>query len=190
MMTTNFEAAQLFTALCAPDLMHGLEWNRDDVSGWWATEKLDGHRCCWTGSEFLTRSGLPMRVPDDMKIWMPACPLDGEMWLGRGHDHNTVMSAIKRRGWSTLRYVVFDVPENGLQYESAMDRIAGLSLPPWVEPVPLWRIGSVDHALAIMRTVVAAGGEGLMLRKPGSCYRPGRSPDLLKLKPSIRAFRN
>ena len=30
-------------------LMHGKDWEGEDVSGWFLSEKLDGFRCLWMG---------------------------------------------------------------------------------------------------------------------------------------------
>jgi ATP-dependent DNA ligase len=44
-------------------------------------------------------------------------------------------------------------------------------------------VTSTANALQRMHTTLADGGEGVMLRKPGSDYQPFRTNDLLKLKP-------
>jgi DNA ligase-1 len=44
------------------------------------------------------------------------------------------------------------------------------------------RCRSVEHLREELDRIDALGGEGLMLRQPGSRYEPGRSPTLLKVK--------
>jgi DNA ligase-1 len=44
------------------------------------------------------------------------------------------------------------------------------------------RCRSVGHLREELDRIDAVGGEGLMLRQPGSRYEPGRSPTLLKVK--------
>ena len=48
--------------------------------------------------------------------------------------------------------------------------------------VEQFRVGSEAELMARLETVVAEGGEGLMLRDGRSLHRAGRSDDLLKLK--------
>ena len=38
------------------------------------------------------------------------------------------------------------------------------------------------HALDLMRQIQSAGGEGLVARKPGLVWRPGRTTEMLKIK--------
>jgi len=52
-----------------------------------------------------------------------------------------------------------------------------------VAPVEYRRAQSTKEALATMRRIIRAGGEGVMLRRPGSTYyTEHRSTALLKLK--------
>ena len=52
--------------------------------GWWASEKFDGYRALWNGSEFISRSGKSYNVPIWFSYFMPPdTALDGELWMGR-----------------------------------------------------------------------------------------------------------
>lgn len=64
-----------------------------DPSGWWISEKLDGVRAIWDGSQLWSRNGRLWAAPS----WFTDCaypranvvlpnrlPLDGELWIGRG----------------------------------------------------------------------------------------------------------
>jgi ATP-dependent DNA ligase len=77
--------------------------------------------------------------------------------------------------------VLFDCP--GMVAESAINTLRKLALPPHVVVADFSRIQSTAAARAMMQRIVAAGGEGIMLRKPGSLYRNTRTSELLKLKP-------
>jgi ATP-dependent DNA ligase len=63
-------------------LMTATEW--DDVSmdpsGWWLSEKYDGMRLFWNGSQFFTRQGKKVKVPEFITSEMPNVALDGELW--------------------------------------------------------------------------------------------------------------
>jgi DNA ligase-1 len=55
-------------------------WDEANMNpnGWWMTEKYDGMRVYWNGSQFLTRQGNVIKVPNSVR--MPNIHLDGEMW--------------------------------------------------------------------------------------------------------------
>jgi ATP-dependent DNA ligase len=55
-----------------------------DVATYWVSEKYDGVRALWTGTELQSRQGLPIRAPAWFTAGWPATPLDGELWAGRG----------------------------------------------------------------------------------------------------------
>lgn len=78
------------------------------------SEKLDGIRCYWNGSEMWSRSGKKYSPPDWFVKDFPKSPLDGELWLGRGKFHHCV-NIIKRdppldNEWKRMVYMVFDAP--------------------------------------------------------------------------------
>jgi DNA ligase 1 len=166
-------------------LMHGYDWSGQDVAGWWASEKLDGFRCYWDGSRFLSRDGLEFEAPAWFRAGMPRKALDGELWAGAATTHNDVQRAVAAGQWEALAFRPFDVPERGIKVEQAIGVLGALALPDHVRPVRYQRIDSTAEAMAFMRRVVAAGGEGVMLRKPDSGYAPCRSEKLLKLKPAL-----
>ncbi|CAF4532125.1 unnamed protein product, partial [Rotaria magnacalcarata] len=56
-------------------------WSEDiDPTDWWMSEKLDGVRAYWSGSNFYSRQGNLFHVPDFFKVALPKIPLDGEIW--------------------------------------------------------------------------------------------------------------
>lgn len=162
------------------DLMHGNDWTGQDVAGWIASEKLDGWRCVWTGSQLLTRSGNALSAPSWFTSALPATRLDCELHLGRGYNHNDTHRAIAANEWQRLKLTAFDIPEIGLPVETAIQRLALL---PQTASVGFSIVRDIIHARQMMREIVEQGGEGLMLRKPGSLYVDFRNDNLLKLKP-------
>ena len=44
------------------------------------TEKYDGIRVLWTGTQFYTRQGNVIQCPDNIRIQLPPFALDGELW--------------------------------------------------------------------------------------------------------------
>ena len=59
------------------------------------SEKYDGVRAVWDGSTLRHRSGRIVSAPANFLAALPAEPLDGELWLGRGRFEP--LSALVRR---------------------------------------------------------------------------------------------
>ena len=54
-----------------------------DVTDYWVSEKLDGVRCYWNGSNMYTRNGNRIFAPDEWVKNLPKLAIDGELWSGR-----------------------------------------------------------------------------------------------------------
>lgn len=164
-----------------------------DPAGWWMSEKLDGVRAWWDGKGFLSRLGNPYFAPDWFIAGLPEHPLDGELWLGR-KQFQTCVSIVHRQDrsdhWKQIRYVVFDAPALDTPFE---DRLAHCrqwhtaAKPPYALVHPHEPCLGNDHLRKELARVEALGGEGLMLRQPGSRYVAGRSTSLLKVKSFLDA---
>lgn len=160
-----------------------------DVGAYWVSEKYDGVRALWTGSQLLSRQGLPIRAPAWFTAGWPAEPLDGELWAGRGQfaaaQAGVAAATPDDAQWRRLRYMVFDLPAApggfGARLPALQRQVAALGQS-WVQAAPQWRVASHDELMAQLRAHDKAGAEGLMLRRDDAPYRGGRSADLLKLK--------
>jgi DNA ligase-1 len=51
-----------------------------DPTGWSMSEKFDGMRLFWTGTEFFTRNGTKVNIPESIAMQLPKIALDGELW--------------------------------------------------------------------------------------------------------------
>ena len=62
--------------------MTAKEWDENTMepTGWIMTEKYDGMRLYWNGSDFYSRQGNKVKVPEFILSQMPKVPLDGELW--------------------------------------------------------------------------------------------------------------
>jgi DNA ligase-1 len=173
----------------APALLLAHTWENDvDLSGWWMSEKLDGVRAYWDGQRFVSRLGNAFYAPAWFTAQLPATPLDGELWGGRRQFQKTV-SIVRRQDqsehWRQLRYVVFDAPGRAEPFEARIafvEQHIKAHAPPFVDAHTHERCRGLDHLRAELARVEALGGEGLMLRRPGSLYEAGRSSSLLKVK--------
>lgn len=161
-----------------------------DPSGWWMSEKLDGVRAYWDGKQFVTRQGNVFHAPAWFTEDLPDHPLDGELWMGRRMFQKTI-SIVKRLDggdhWKQIQYVVFDMPhllnKPFEERQVLLEEVWRASKNSYLKLHPQEPVRDRAHLEAELRRVEAAGGEGLMIRQPGSLYEVGRSATLLKVKP-------
>jgi DNA ligase 1 len=161
-----------------------------DPTGWWISEKYDGVRGFWDGQRLKTRNGNTIHAPDYFIEGLPKnIPLDGELWLGRGKFEETssiVLSDKPDERWRHIRFMIFDAPNAPGSFEERVSFLTSLipATHPFLKAVAQDRCRNTAHLIAERDRIVALGGEGLMIRKPESAYEKGRSPTLLKVKPS------
>lgn len=172
-----------------PPLLLAHVWENDiDLAGWWMSEKLDGVRAYWNGKRFISRLGNEFHAPDWFVAGLPDTPLDGELWAERKAFQKTV-SIVRRQDksdhWKQIRYVVFDAPAMTGPFEERLaflaDCVAGVGSE-FVLSHEQRPCRNLEHLRAELARIEALGGEGLMLRQPGSKYEAGRSTTLLKVK--------
>jgi DNA ligase-1 len=176
-------------AKTGPPLLLAHSWDNDeDLTGWWMSEKLDGVRAYWDGQRFLSRLGNPYHAPDWFTVGLPATPLDGELWGGRKKFQRTVSIARRQdrsEHWKELQFVVFDAPAMDAPFEERLAFVRGhmeAKSPANARHHKHVRCEGLAHLREELARVEALGGEGLMLRQPGSRYEIGRSSSLLKVK--------
>ena len=156
-----------------------------DPTGWIVSEKLDGFRAVWNGEKFISRGNNVISCPSWFAKGFPKETLDGEIWAGR-NGFEKVASAAKGsrdRDWNTVVFAVFDAPDVPGGFEKRIahaQKILDGAVHAIV--IPFWICKNRTELLQKLDEVVAGGGEGLMLRKPGSRYERKRSNVLLKVK--------
>jgi len=167
------------------------EWPADgDPAAYLVSEKLDGVRALWDGQALRFRSGRVIAAPAWFLARLPAQPLDGELWLGRGR-FEALCGLVRRRqpdeaGWQALQYQVFELPAGGGRFAERADALqrlcarAGFAALQAVPQAPV-----ADRAALAQRldAVLAAGGEGLVLHRADAPLADGRSDSLFKHKP-------
>ena len=172
-----------------PPILLAHKWENDvDLTGWWLSEKLDGVRAYWDGERFISRLGNEFFAPKWFTEGFPRTPLDGELWGGRKLFQRTV-GIVKRQDesalWKELQYVVFDAPSHGGVFEERVSFIEATLTTlkiAWLVAHTQYRCEGTAHLQTELARVEGLGGEGLMVRKPGSRYEAGRSNTLLKVK--------
>ena len=173
----------------APPLLLAHKWEVDhDPTGWWMSEKLDGVRAYWDGEAFVSRLGNRFFAPDWFVADLPADTLDGELWVDRKKFQKTI--SIVRSGaagddWREVCYVVFDAPNARGAFEDRLahaEKVLARAAAPHARCLDHVTCRDLEHLRQELLRVEALGGEGLMLRQPGSPYVVGRSTTLLKVK--------
>jgi DNA ligase-1 len=169
-----------------------------DPGGYLVSEKLDGVRALWDGERLRFRSGLPVIAPSWFVLKLPAVPLDGELWLGRGRFEE--LSGIVRRAaaidsaWRAVRYEVFDLPGGAgaanATFEQRAERLATIVRAARFDAlhaVPQRRVPDRAALQSWYDEVLRGGGEGLVLHRADAAWQSGRSDAVLKLKPVLDA---
>ena len=160
-----------------------------NLEDYWVSEKLDGVRAYWDGEKLWSRGGHVYAAPGWFTAQFPRHPLDGELWSGRGRFAE--LSGVVRKAqpvdeeWRQVRFHVFDLPQPETVFEQRyrqLEQLVEVSGSAYLALVKQRPVASHSELMAELEQVVAAGAEGLMLKRRNSRYQAGRSDDLLKVK--------
>jgi DNA ligase-1 len=127
-----------------------------------------------------SRYGNPIWAPDEFLNQLPCCPLDGELWCGRGNWQQT-SKTVKRQtpdpeAWAEVKYMIFGSPNPHMVFRtghvksgknvdmeihqpSVMQFVGGLaSDPDAVIDVNDWEVidGNLIHELAFLQEALSA----------------------------------
>lgn len=175
----------MLSPLLAEDYVAG----RVNPTGWWMSEKLDGIRAIWDPKARVLRSrkNLVFAAPKWFTERLPDVPLDAELWLGRGQLErtNSIVRSAEDKGWNELHLCLIDIPDRHAgpfeQRQLVLRRLFLAGMGPRVQVIPQTLCpgaGVLEQALDL---VLAQGGEGLIIRQPGSPYVHARSALMLKV---------
>ena len=204
LLTINFKCLLIFVCLLfsiqangdelkvqAPILQLANIYNPDiQLQDYWVSEKLDGVRAYWNGSQFISKQGNIYNAPTWFTAHFPLFALDGELWLGRA-QFDTLSGIVRKKEpideeWQRISYQVFDLPENSDNFEGRLAYLTNFfakeALPTWLKLVPQYKVENEQALLVKLTEIERLKGEGLMLHKGSSFYHGGRDDDLLKLK--------
>ena len=163
---------------------------KDDIaiSEYLVSEKLDGIRARWTGTQLITRNGNPISPPPWFTRNWPTEPMDGELWSKRGSFEeiaSTVLSHHPDKRWQAIKMMVFDLPVTGLPFAERVKRMQTLIAQANNPSLKMIEQFTLDSLLALeyaLDNITQQGGEGLMLHHRQAHYQQGRNPGLLKAK--------
>ena len=176
------------------ELMHAQDADLDDLEqyvGWWQQEKYRGVRMYWDGYAAWTRQGQEIELPADWYESMPDIELDCEIYDGIYGERRCASAARfgPKHITPTMRIIAFDAPMDDCtpweeRMMTARMAVEGADFDRF-EYAPWSKVKSLDHLLQSLAEVHSRGGEGLMLRKPGMLYTPGRPQGFVKMKHSV-----
>ncbi len=159
-----------------------------DIQNYLISEKLDGVRARWTGTELKTRNGNKIHAPEWFTANWPAQALDGELWTKR-NDFQRIASVVLRDSpderWKEVSMMVFDLPGSAKPFAERVkliNKLVASTNSITLKAVPQEQTASAATLEQRLDKVVNAGGEGLMLHHRQALYKDGRSELLLKLK--------
>ncbi|MDO4997013.1 MAG: DNA ligase [Neisseria sp.] len=168
-------------------LMLAKEYQNQNVAGWLASEKLDGVRAFWDGKRLISRQGNVFTPPAGFTQNFPPFALDGELFSQRGQfEQISAATRSSNQAWTGIKLHVFDVPSaaGGLQQRlKVLQQHLQKHKAPNIVIIAQTQIANISQATEMMNKIVAAGGEGVILRHPNAPYASGRSEHYLKLKP-------
>ena len=165
--------------------MHGRDYAGQNLAGWIATEKFNGHRVRWQDGELITRFGNKLPAPSWFTAGIPDVWIDMELFASRAGGHDEVTSLLRRGDWRKLSLIPFDLPNVSRGYLSRNMTLFTLDLPEDCQPCEPCRLGDNEEAFCMLSGVEKKGGEGLMLHHPDAHYSSGKVRTLLKLFPSM-----
>ena len=186
----TFPAAALQTATQTQLAKVYEENTSTPISDYLVSEKYDGIRAIWTGSELLTRQGNPISAPDWFTAPLPDIWRDGELWTKR--QNFEALSSIVRtqtpkdNRWRQVKYMVFDMPDSQRPFEERYKNYSNLITQinaEHIKPIKQQRFHSNHELSEHLQAMVERGAEGLMLHLATAPHQSGRSDALLKLKP-------
>jgi len=174
-------------------LMHGREWHKDqdDPTGWVMSEKLDGIRAFWDGSNLYTKHGNLINAPKDFISTLPHdIFLDGELWSGYDSFEKLksiiIQSSLNQdpQLWNSVKFFIFDTPkhEGNYQQRHAFAQSSISQCNQNISIIPIQICSGVDHLLSVLNDIDKKKGEGIMLYHPQANYQSGRTNVLLKVK--------
>jgi hypothetical protein len=173
------------------DNSNGIENSKqkDKVIGWLMSEKLDGLRAIYSGSDLYSRGKNKFHVPAEFMAEWPDLVLDGELCCGRGKFKESI-SLVKNHNATYDRYLadglvysVFDAPLLSGNFSERIEKLKViLAGKKHIVVLEQTKIENIEQVKEAFDDVMDLNGEGLMLRKADDKYHYKRSATLLKVK--------
>lgn len=191
--------------ITGPMLSHTIDINKNPTreyfqenklgGSWYMSEKIDGIRAIWTGSQLLTRSLRPFTY---VPIWFikqlpTGKSLDGEIYIPEvAFSYFSSLSVTKNSQivddkWKKVKYLIFDHPVKNINFEKRLHILKNIKFKgKQVELVKFEKLNDIQKEFEKINKkfedIVKNHGEGLMLIRSNSQYESKRSRNSLKYK--------
>ena len=171
---------------------------KHNIDGWFYSEKYDGVRGLWNGSEMISRNGIVLNIPDFIRQELETVvnddgevyELDGEIWFGIGNFD--LASGQARRFepdseiWKSAKYMVFDCQSINDKFKNRYKVLQKLFKNSNYKFIELVEQNIVrDNIREVLKEYLDNGSEGLILKNPESLYEHKRSKNMLKMVASF-----
>lgn len=201
--TLSAPSGALARDTAAPTLMLAEVYRRGmPLDDHWVSEKYDGVRGYWDGKQLWTRGGERIVAPAWFTASLPAVPMDGELWAGRGRFAQAVSTVRSQTpndaAWHELHFMVFDLPAQPGDFTArlaVLRKLLPITDAPWLVPVPQQRATTHESLQALLDKTVRMGGEGLMLHREPRSTVPNAtaicsssSPTTMRMRACWRMF--
>lgn len=156
----------------------------------YASTKLDGVRAIVDNGVVYSRTGKLIPNKEVQKRFSNYHGLDGELIVGNPTDKNvykhTVSGVMTKEGTPNVIFNVFDIWDSKENYYSRDKELLKYNNIPYINIVNQHLITNIKELEEYELKVLSQGYEGVMIRKPDTLYKNGRSTiksgELLKLK--------
>lgn len=176
--------------LLKPAIQHAGNYKEtSNINQYWLSEKLDGIRGYWNGTQLLTRQGNLIHSPKWFTQHWPDNIVDGELWIKRDHFQQT-LSCVRKKHideacWQLVRFMMFDLPEHRGTFTeriTAMQKLTKEVNSPFLSMIKQFKIETAEQLDQTLNKIVKDNGEGLMLHHGSAYYHVGRTTNIMKLK--------
>lgn len=171
-----------------PQLMLLQNYRNQDLSGWVMSEKLDGVRAFWDGSQLYSRKNRLLNPPSYFVEKFPPFAIDGELY-SKPQDFENISAIVrshKHQDWNKLKLHVFDVPNASGNLTTRLEVLRSYlknNPNPYIVIIPQYPITNLLAVEKFLAEVISKGGEGIVVRNPNAPYEYKRSNQILKIKP-------
>lgn len=171
------------------DLQKALVYKgNENITGWYMSEKLDGIRGYWNGTQLLTRNGNIINAPKWFVHNFPPFELDGELWSSRNNFEfiqSVVIDTNPSDFWKKITYNIFEVPNQKGNFKDRLEKAKAwfeINKNKHVKIIPQMVCTGKNHLDEFLKQVESKGGEGVIVKDPSQKYHTGRTPYVLKVK--------
>ena len=160
-----------------------------DIREYWLSEKLDGIRGYWDGTQLVSRQGNAIESPKWFTQNWPKTAMDGELWIDRDQFQQT-LSCIKKESldkscWRKIRFMIFDLPKNTQIFTErikTMTTLIATTDSSYLKIIKQYKVENNAQLNNKLNTIIDNKGEGLMLHLGSAYYHVGRTANIMKLK--------